>query len=143
MKSSSLVPLALAGILVASPAWAQQAPDGGLPNPATSTTQSPLRNTVRDRDIYGHKLMSAKERDAYRIRMRAAATLEQREQLRAEHHEQMLARAKERGVKLPEAPPAGRGPGMHRGGGMRPGAGMGQRGGMGPGPASGGAGATK
>ena len=133
MKSSNIVPLALAGILVASPAWAQRVPDGGSPNPEVSATQSRPRNTIRDRDIYGYKLMSKKERGAYRNRMRTATTLEQREQLRAEHHEQMLARAKERGVTLPETPPAGRGPGMHRGGGMGPGAGMGPRDGMGPG----------
>jgi hypothetical protein len=59
--------------------------------------------------------------------MRRAKTEQEREKIRNEHHERMLARAKERGVKIPEEPPA-KGRGMGPGGGMGPGAG-----GMGPG----------
>ncbi|HEY9026248.1 MAG TPA: hypothetical protein VIP05_18260 [Burkholderiaceae bacterium] len=72
---------------------------------------------LRDRDIYGHQLMTPAERDAFRQQMRHARTQEERDRLRAEHHDQMKARAKERGITLPEMPPAGRGPGM--GGGPR------------------------
>jgi hypothetical protein len=80
--------------------------------------------------IYGSQLMTQQERNEYSARMRAAKTPQERETLRAEHHNAMQARAKERGVTLPEQPPAGAGPG--KGTGMGPGAGMGPGGGMGP-----------
>jgi hypothetical protein len=81
--------------------------------------------------IYGSQLMTQQERNEYSARMRAAKTPEEREALRAEHHNAMQARAKERGVTLPEQPPTGAGPGKGKGTGMGPGAGMGG-GGMGP-----------
>ncbi len=59
--------------------------------------------------IYGSQLMSDDERDDFRARMRAAATPEERERLRQEHHEQMRQRAAARGISLPEVPPAARG----------------------------------
>jgi len=77
--------------------------------------------------VYGSQLMTAEERAAYRQRLMAAKTEEERNQIRAEHHVRMQERAKERGVTLPEEPPMG---GMHMGPGM--GGGMGG-GGMGPG----------
>lgn len=89
---------------------------------------------MRDQ-IYGSQLMTPEERSAYRDRMRSAKTAEEREAIRTEHHKQMSARAKERGITLPEEPPAaGMGRGMGPGGmgqGMGPGGGMGK--GMGPG----------
>ncbi|MDQ9172367.1 hypothetical protein Q8A64_18325 [Oxalobacteraceae bacterium R-40] len=84
--------------------------------------------------IYGSQLMTAEERSAYREKMREAKTLEEREKIRTEHHETMQARARERGVTLPEVPPA-RGPGM--GPGMGPGSGPGMGPGMGTGRGSG------
>lgn len=80
--------------------------------------------------IYGSQLMTPQERSEYRMRMRSAKTPEERQQIRLDHHEAMKARAAERGVTLPDAPPVrggGMGPG---GGGMGPGAGMGPGGGM-------------
>lgn len=87
------------------------------------------RDRMENRDmdqerIYGSPLMTPAERDEYRARLRAATTAEERARIRAEHHEQMKARAKERGVTLPDEPRdwdgtgAGRGmgPGMHPGG---------------------------
>ena len=71
--------------------------------------------------IYGSQMMTQQEREEYRLRMRTAKTAEEREQIRKEHHERMKALAKERGMTLPDEPPA-------RGGGMGPGGG-----GMGPG----------
>ncbi len=74
--------------------------------------------------VYGAQLMSPEERRAYRVKMRAAKTPEERAAIRAEHHTAMQARAKEKGLTLPDAPPArgsGMGPGM--GGGMGPGMG--------------------
>lgn len=87
--------------------------------------------------IYGSQLMTDQERNEYRNRMRAATTEQERVQLRAEHHRQMQQRAKERGVTLPDDPPAqrgyqgGPGPGPGYGGGMGGGSGKGS--GMGPG----------
>ncbi len=74
------------------------------------------QDKIPSRDIYGYQLMTPQERNEYRAKMRAAKTAEEREAIRAEHHAAMSARAKERGVTLPEQPPA-------RGGGMGPGGG--------------------
>ena len=82
----------------------------------------------RQEQIYGSQLMTQEERAEYRAKMRAAETYEEREQIRKEHHELMKERAKERGVTMPDEPPA-RGRGLGPGGGM----GTGGAGGMGPG----------
>lgn len=94
-----------------------------VPALAADQTREQTRDQVRDQDIYGHNLMSVQERNEYRNKMRAAKTAQERERIRAEHHEQMKVRAKERGVTLPDQPPAGRGPGMGPGSGMGPGGG--------------------
>lgn len=104
---------------------------------AQTQTQDRIQSQTQER-IYGSQLMTRQERVEYRARMRAAKTAEEREQIRLEHHKQMQERARERGVTLPDMPPAyggGMGPG---GGGMGPGGGMG--GGMGPGGGMGGGG---
>ena len=76
--------------------------------------------------IYGSQLMTRKERAEHRAKMRSLKTKEERDAYRLEHHKKMQERAKEKGVTLPDEPPAaGMGPG---GGGMGPGGG-----GMGPG----------
>ena len=116
--------------------------------------QTPDKDLTRDQDrlqtrdktqdqIYGSQLMTQQERSAYRAQMRNAKTAQEREQIRKEHHERMKVRAKEKGVTLPDEPPArgmGRGTGPS-GGGMGPGGGGGGMGpggggmgGMGPGP---------
>jgi len=69
--------------------------------------------------------MTEQEREAYRERMRATTTREEREQIRLEHHQQMLERARERGITLPEEPLNGSGQGM--GQGMGKGGGRGGR----------------
>lgn len=82
-----------------------------------------------DEPIYGSQLMTRQERMEHRTKMNAAKSVQERDQVRLEHHEQMKLRAKERGVSLPDAPPAqgmGMGMGPGRGmGGMGPGGGMG------------------
>jgi hypothetical protein len=79
--------------------------------------------------------MTEQERNQYRARMRGAKTEQERETVRQEHHARMVERAKERGVTIPDEPPA-------KGGGMGPGRGMGPgAGGMGPGGGAGGGGA--
>jgi hypothetical protein len=95
-------------------------------------TKEKIQTQTKDQEpIYGSELMTEKERSEYRERMRSAKTQQEREKIRSEHHDRMLARAKERGVKIPDEPPA-RGGGTGPGGGMGPGAG-----GMGPGGGSG------
>ena len=72
--------------------------------------------------IYGSQLMTEQERTEFRAKMRAAATNEQREQIRWEHHIRMQERAKDRGVNLPEGPPMfgmHQNPGRGRDGGGR------------------------
>ena len=91
-------------------------------------TRDRTRDQIQDRTsdrIYGSQLMTREERNQYRKQIRAAKTSEERERIRAEHHERMKVRAKERGVTLPDEPPAS---GMGAGGGMGPG-GMGSGGG--------------
>ena len=101
------------------------------PEPAPAKAQTP-----KSEQIYGSQLMTPQERAEYRAKMSAAETVEEQEQIRKEHHEQMQERAQARGVTLPDEPPA-RGGGMGPdGGGMGPGGGgmgMGQNQGMGKG----------
>ena len=91
--------------------------------------QTQDKDQIQDRQIYGSQLMTQQERSEYRAQMRNAKTAQEREQIRKEHHERMKVRAKEKGVTLPDEPPArgmggGMGPG---GGGMGPGMGGGPR----------------
>lgn len=79
--------------------------------------QSKVQSKVQA-PIYGSQLMTDAERSEYRIHMRTLKTRQEREAYRLEHHKLMQERARERGVTLPEMPPA-----------------MGK--GMGPGPAAG------
>ncbi len=103
--------------------------------------QATLPPITDDAPVFGSQIMTQEERVEHRDKMRAAKTLEAREQVRTEHHTQMVERARERGVTLPDEPPArggmGPGSGMGSGSGMGPGkgggAGMGPGGGMGPG----------
>ena len=75
--------------------------------------------------IFGSQLMTEQERVEHRNAMRSARSDEERAAVRAQHHEQMVQRAQERGVTLPATPPeqrpmagprGGMGPGMNAGG---------------------------
>lgn len=97
---ATLLPLALHSAHAATPPAVQTAP----------ATQAP---------IYGSQLMTDAERTAFRARMWAAQSDEERNRIRAEHHEEMTKRAQARGMTLPDMPPAmpggpGSGPGMMR-----------------------------
>ena len=126
MKHKKIVRTILAGALLVSA------------NPLLSAEQDRPKETIqtqtKDQErIYGSELMTEKERNEYRERMRSAKTQQEREKIRSEHHDRMLARAKERGVTIPDQPPA-KGAGTGPGGGMGPGAGgMGTGGGSGKG----------
>ena len=82
-------------------------------------------NPNNDQSIYGSPMMTPQERDEYRRKMSEAQTAEARERLRQEHHSKMTERAKERGIILPDEPPAGRGPGGWSAGPGGPGPAMG------------------
>ena len=112
MKRKTLVLSALVSALSLSAGYALAADPQAAKEKAQVQTQQ---------QVYGSQLMTQDEQVAYRAKMRATKTTEEREQLRTQHHEQMQERAKARGVTLPAEPPA-------RGGGMGPGGG-----GMGPG----------
>lgn len=91
------------------------------------------RDQTQDR-IYGSQLMTQQEQNGYRDRVRLAKTEQEREKIRAEHHERMVARAKERGVTLPDQPTTRAGQGRAvGGGGPGPGTGADLGGGAGPG----------
>lgn len=97
--------------------------------PPWAADTTPARQQAQEQ-VYGSQLMTAQERAAYRTKMRSAKTLQEREQIRLDHHKAMQARAQAQGLTLPDTPPAmggGVGPG---GGGMGPGGGgMGHGGG--------------
>lgn len=94
---------------------------------AVSSSQTKQAARSRERRIYGSHLMTSEERNAYQEKMRAAKTTEEREQLRTEHHKEMQARAKEKGMTLPDEPP----PRARQGREMEPATGIGPGGGMG------------
>ena len=100
---------------------------------ATAADQAPVQNQVQAQQTVGRKLMTDEERSEQRTKMQSAASREEKEKIRAEHHEKMKERAKKKGVTLPDNPPAG-GMGGGRMGGMGQGGmgggGMGQGGGM-------------
>lgn len=77
-------------------------------------TQSRSTDTSRDRDrdmdrmhypIYGSQLMSEREREEHRSKMRSMKTEQERDTYRLEHHKLMQERAKTKGITLPEDPP--------------------------------------
>jgi len=81
--------------------------------------------TADEQPVYGSQLMNEQERLEHRQRMRTAPSEEQRQRIRAEHHQLMQERARQQGMTLPDGPPArgmGAGQGMGpKGGGRGPG----------------------
>ena len=76
--------------------------------------------------IYGSQLMTAAERTEYQSKMRALKTDKERDAFRLDHHDKMKVRAADKGVTLPNSPPAvGAGPKANSGMGAGPGSGMG------------------
>lgn len=91
----------------------------------TGTALSLYPGLVAAQQIYGSQLMTEQERIEHRARMQNAKTAEERERIRLEHHNEMQERAKQRGMTLPDQPPA-QGMGQGKGAGQRPGAGQGK-----------------
>jgi hypothetical protein len=58
------------------------------------------RDRLRDEDLYGSQLMSAEEREQYRLQLTAAESDRDWAQIRAQHEQAMQMRARERGVEL-------------------------------------------
>ena len=87
-----------------------------------------LAQSIPEEPVYGSQMMTEQERNEHRAQLRAAKSEEEREQIRRAHHDHMRHRAQERGMTLPDEPPA-------RGGGtgLGPGPGAGPGGGAGPG----------
>ena len=92
--------------------------------------------TQTQTQIYGSQLMTDAERAAFQTKMRSLKTTTERDAFRVEHHDQMKARAAEKGVTLPDAPmmnksgksQAAPGTGQGTGGGAGGGAGGGKGG---------------
>jgi hypothetical protein len=94
---AAIVTAALA--LAAPGVHAQEFPP---PEPdVTAPAAVPTRPVVR-----GWQLMTDEERTHYRATMRSLETPEDREQLRKAIHEAMKIRATQRGLTLPDEPPA-------------------------------------
>jgi hypothetical protein len=120
MAGPAVGALLLAGTLALAAEQAQPREETG--------TREMVQEQVQEQ-VYGSRLMTPEERNEYQTRMRAAASEEERERIRAEHHERMKIRAQEQGLSLPDEPPAhGMHKGMGSGGGMglSPGAGVGK-----------------
>ncbi len=74
---------------------------------AADPDQAQERAQTRQQErVYGWQLMTPEERAEHRTKMRSLKTPEEREAFRREHHEKMKERAKEKGVVLPDEPPA-------------------------------------
>lgn len=109
MKRTLLMSVLTSGLLlVASSSYAADA----VNTQETAREQEQIKEKVQVKDeaqkkeqIYGSQMMTAQERVEHRTKMRTAKTAEERERIRAEHHEAMKIRARERGVTLPDAPP--------------------------------------
>lgn len=75
-------------------------------NPAPEVAVTPPAGTPPQPMVRGWQLMSDDERVHYRATMRSLETPEERERLRKAIHETMKIRATERGLALPDEPPA-------------------------------------
>jgi hypothetical protein len=72
--------------------------------------QQRTQERVQKREIIpGSELMTSQEREQYRQRMAAAKSDEERDRLRAEHYKAMDERARLRGLRLADPPPAATG----------------------------------
>lgn len=87
------------GVVIAMPAWPQE------PAAAPATGAAAAQPVVEEW-MFGYEILNEAEREAYRERVRNAATDEAREQFRRMHRAEMLQRARERGVTLATQAPA-------------------------------------
>ena len=88
------------------------------------TAQQPGAPVEKRELIYCADQMTHEEREAYRAKMQAARTLDEKSKIRANHQTAMQARAAIQG-RAGECQPQGHGPGLGRGRGLGLGAGQG------------------
>lgn len=94
--------IALVTLLAALTSGLASAQPGGSPGGGGGGGRGPARAGA---DMTpGWSLMTPQERTEHRDRMRAMTRLDECRAYQAEHHEQMVARAKERGVTPPAGP---------------------------------------
>lgn len=72
-------------------------------NVATASGKE-LTDKEASEQVFGWEIMSIEERAAHRSKMRSLKSEEELEAYRKEHHERMQARAKEKGLTLPDKP---------------------------------------
>ena len=65
----------------------------------------PPSSDKHNEQFFGWQMMTPAECHAYRAKILAAKTPEERAQIQSEHHKEMLERAKQRGITLPTTPP--------------------------------------
>lgn len=76
-----------------------------LPASAEDTKQPPSSTEQTRELIYCADLMTHEEREAYRARMRAARSPQEKAEIRKAHQEEMRARVRERGLDPMECEP--------------------------------------
>jgi len=94
--------ISTAVVLAAVSSYSAKAQSTTSPPPAASTT------SPSEQPIYGSQLMTDRERQEYRDKIRAAKTDAERDQIRKTHPDQMKARAQAKGITLPDDPPVAR-----------------------------------
>lgn len=88
------------GVVIAMPAWPQ------APAAAPATGAAEVQQPAVEEWMYGYEIMNEAEREAWRERVRNAASDEAREQFKRMHRAEMAQRARERGVTLATEAPA-------------------------------------
>lgn len=79
-----------------------------------TTGLSQAADQAQQEMVTGRQLMTEQEHAEHQARMRAAETDEERQQIRKEQHERMKQRASERGLAMPDDPPAKSGSKQHK-----------------------------
>ena len=90
---------------------------GFLDSVAHAQPTGPQTQASPSASIYGARLMTPEEREAYQAKIRTLKTPEEQNAFRAEHQKKMQERARAQGIMLPDQPqqtqpmaPAGREP---------------------------------
>lgn len=108
LSGSSLLAMAAAIFLSAGAGIATAQDREQTRDQLRDQTRDQARDQLREQDrVYGSQLMTQQERNEYRQRMLNAKTDAEREALRHKHHARIQERAKAKGLKLPDEPPAG------------------------------------
>ena len=123
MSRRCIVAALALGVFAVGPGLTAFAEEEGAGKAAAPVAEAPETPQVppQGETIFGQHMMTQQEMADHRARMHAAKTPEEREKIRQQHHQQMVERAKQRGISLPEqplGPPAGAGQGMGMGMGM-------------------------